>query len=359
MFISEFHNKLLRNMTRVISKCGNLCSICPWGRWIRENQQPADWEPFVEDVKKYIGYVPAKNPCHGCQTPNENLAKDVGVHNFLRGCAARKCAFDNEIENCAYCSRYPCDQIEALNRGNRREDAERRVGESIPADKYESYIRVFEGKKTLDEIRSSLRPDEIQEVKTIELKPPRIIPFPDVTPEQKESEFKTLHEVLSQIMDSRLGLKDADTLAGKELLERHRNVLSRLLWIAALYGKLEGSQLYIDAITINTYKKGTSGFPTTESGWLRWLEVISEAGIGGELEYANINKSDLISPIGWLRERIHGSNEPAWWLKISFHDTLGGAATLRTLSSYVSEIDKRFGKQAYGRFKKADMRFLE
>jgi hypothetical protein len=345
-------------MIRMISKCGNMCSICPWGRWIRENQKPEDWEPFVEDVKKYLGYVPAKNPCHGCQTLNDSLAKDVGVHNFLRGCAARKCAFDNGFVNCAYCSRYPCDQIEALNLSNRREDAERRIGESIPNDKYESYIRIFEGKKTLDKLRSSLRPDEIQEAKKIELKPPKIIPFPDITPKRKESEFRALHKALSQIMASKLGLKDADTLAGKELLEKRLNVLNRLLWIAALYGKLEDSQLSVDSITINTYKKGTSGFPTSESGWLRWLEIISEADIDGEMQYSNINKSDMISPIGWLRDRMPGSNDPAWWLKISFGDSIGGASTLRTLSSYASEIDERFGKQAYGRFKKADMRFL-
>lgn len=359
MFISEFRYTFLKNMVRVISKCGNLCSICPWGKWIRESQKREDWEPFTEDVKKYVGYVPARNPCQGCQTPNDKLAKDVGVHNFLRGCAARKCAFDNEITNCAYCSRYPCDQIDAMNRGKRREDAEKRMGEPIPDDKYEAYVRVFEGKKTLDALRSNLKPDEIQEVKTLEIKPPKIIPFPNVTLKKKDSEYRMLHQALSQIIDSRLGLKDVDTLAGKELLDRRQNVLNRLLWIAALYGKLQGSQLSLDGITINTYKKGTSGFPTTESGWLRWLEILSEVDIEGELEYGDIKKSDLISPIGWLRDRIPGSNDPAWWLKISFGDSLGGAITLETLRSYASEIDERFGKQAYGRFKKADMRFLE
>ncbi|PNX52884.1 MAG: hypothetical protein BV458_07350 [Thermoplasmata archaeon M9B2D] len=346
-------------MTDIISKCGNLCSICPWGKWIRENQQPDEWEIFAEEVKKYVGYVPAKNPCQGCQTPDDKLAKNVGVHNFLRGCAARKCAFDNEIINCAYCSRYPCDQIDALNRGNRREEAEKRIGGPIPDDKYEAYVRVFEGKKTLDAVRSNLKPDEIQEVKTLELKPPRITPFPNITSKREELEYKTLHQVLSQIMNSKLGLKDADTLAGKELLDRRQNILNRLLWIAARYGELQGFHLSLDAITINTHKKGTSGFPTTESGWLRWLKIISEAGIKGKMEYANINKSDLISPIGWLRDRIPGTNDPAWWLKISFGDSLGGINTLRTLCSYASEIDERFGKQAYGRFKKADMRFLE
>ena len=84
-------------MQPVISKCGNLCSSCPWGIWIRKNQTDEEWDTYAADVKKYLGFSPAKNPCHGCQTPNEKLSKDVGVHNFLRGCSARKCAFHNEI----------------------------------------------------------------------------------------------------------------------------------------------------------------------------------------------------------------------------------------------------------------------
>ena len=201
-------------MTRVISKCGNMCSSCPWGVWVRRNQSEEEWESFAEDVKKYVGYSPTKNPCHGCQTPTENLSKDVGVHNFLRGCSARKCAFYNEIRNCAHCSRYPCDKIESLNLSNSRKDAEERIGEPIPEDMYLAFVRIFEGMKNLDEIRSGLSSDQIQEVKTVQQKIPKVVPFPDV--KKKYAMYKPLHDALTNIITSELGLTDTDTMAVQE-----------------------------------------------------------------------------------------------------------------------------------------------
>jgi len=347
----------LRIMLPVISKCGNMCSSCPWGVWVRRNQTEEEWESFAEDVKKYVGYSPTQNPCHGCQTPNEKLAKDVGVHNFLRGCSARKCAFHNEIRNCAFCSRYPCDKINALNVSNSREQAEQRLGESMPDDKYQSFVRIFEGKKTLDEIRKGLSSDQIQEVKTTEQKPPKIIAFPTV--EKKHLRYKTLHDALSTILSSKLGFIDIDTLAVQEMLDSRRAVLIRLLWILANFGLLDGETLSVDSITINNHKKGTSGFPTTEGGWIRWLEILSKTGIRANLILAPIEKSELITPIGWLRDRLPGSNVPGYHVTVSFDNLLGGLESLKLLHTFATQLDDAYGKKAFAAFKKADMRYLE
>lgn len=344
-------------MKQVISKCGNMCSSCPWGVWVRRTQREEEWDSYVEDVKKYVGYSPTKNPCHGCQTPTENLSIDVGVHNFLRGCSARKCAFHNEVRNCAYCSRYPCDKIKSLNLSNSRQDAEERIGEPIPDDKYLQFVRIFEGMKNLDEIRSGLSSDQIQSVKTVEKKPPKIVTFPEV--KKKHMKYKTLHDALTTIITSELGLVDTDAVAGQEMLKKRRAVLLRLLWIIANYGLIDGKNLTVDSITINTHKKGTSGFPTTEGGWKRWLETLSNVGIYGSMKLAPLDKSELISPIGWLRDRIPGSNDPAWSLSVSLDEQYGGFETLKKLQVYVKELDEEYGKRSFGRFTKADMRFLQ
>jgi hypothetical protein len=344
-------------MKAVFSKCGNMCSSCPWGVWVRRNQNPEEWDSYSEDVKKYVGYSPTKNPCHGCQTPTENLSKDVGVHNFLRGCDARKCAFHNDIRNCAYCSRYPCDKIKSLNVNNNREDTEQRIGEPIPDDKYLTFVRIFEGQKNLDEIRSNLSPGEIHEVKTVEKKLPKIVAFPEV--KSQYVEYQALHGALISIIASELGLVDTDTVAGQEMLRKRRAVLLRLLWIAILHGTLDENTLSVDSISINTYKKGTSGFPTTEGGWKRWLEILSSIGIQGEMKFAPLDKSELFSPMGWLRERIPRTNEPVWHLEISLKKKLGGAESLKLLYSYVKQIDNEYGKRAYSRFTKADMRLFQ
>ncbi|MFX1579918.1 MAG: DUF3795 domain-containing protein [Promethearchaeota archaeon] len=344
-------------MKQVISKCGNMCSRCPWGVWIRKNQSDDEWTSYVADVKRYVGYTPTKNPCHGCQTPNENLSKDVGVHNFLRGCSARRCAFYNEIRNCAYCSRYPCDKIEVLNRGKSRAHAEKRIGEPIPDDKYESYVRIFEGKKTLDEIREGLDPEEIHEVMTLKMKQPKIVAFPDV--ERKLMKYKALHETLIVILNSKLDLSDIDTVAGQEMLKERQALLLRLLWIVALYGKKDGDALYVDALSISEHKKGTSGFPTHEDVWFRWFETLKKDGIQGELVLATEDKTQLITPTGWLRDRLPGTNDPAYHVKLSFDEKLGGPISLKLLQSYAHSLIERYDNKGFGRFKKADMRFLE
>jgi hypothetical protein len=342
-------------MNSVISKCGNICSSCPWGVWVRRDQTQEEWELYSEDAKKFTGFYPTKNPCHGCQTPTEKLAKDVGVHKFLRGCSARACAFYNEIQNCAYCSRYPCDKIHSLNAGNRRIEAEQRIGESIPDDKYMSFIRIYEGQKTLDEIREGLRSNQIQVSKIVKPKIPKIVAFPEV--QNDKMKYASLHATLTEIFSSELGLSDTDTVAVEDMLEKRRAVLLRLLWISAVYGNIDGEALVVDSITINTYKKGTSGFPTTESSWKRWLEILSGIGIRSELKLAPVERSELISPIGWLRDRIAGTDTPGYHIQISFDKSLGGYPSLQLLQTFAKDLDKQFGKNGYRKFKKVDMRF--
>lgn len=345
-------------MSRVYGKCGNICSECPWGIWSRENLTPDDWNSFAEDVKKHLGYNPAKNPCHGCQTPTEKLSKDVGVHNFLRGCSARACAFYNEIENCAYCSRYPCDKIKAMNIDNDRVSVENRLGRKLSDEKYQAYVRIFEGKKSLDDIRASLKPTEIIEVKAVEKKSPMIIPFPNGTLDKKEHQFKILHDLLYRIITSSFGIRNVDVVSGQAMVETRREITLRILFIAARFGFIESDKLVIDSISINTHKTGTSGFPTTESAWKRWLSYLKSTGIICEMEFSEIDKDKRKSPIGWLRERIPGTENPVWFLKISLDKSLGNTSTLKTLVEYGNDIEEKFGNKAFGKFKKADMRII-
>jgi len=334
-----------------------MCSSCPWGVWVRRNQSEEEWESYFTDVKKYVGYSPTKNPCHGCQTPNENLSKDVGVHNLLRGCAARKCAFHNEIRNCAYCSRYPCDKIDVLNKSNSREHAEKRIGEPIPDDRYEAFVRIFEGKKSLDKIRRGLSPGEIKEPKTVEIHKSKVVTFPEV--EKQFRIYKTLHDTFTSLLNSKLGLSTIDTVAGQEMLKDRQARLMRLLWIFALYGTKDGNALSVDALTISEHKKGTSGFPTHEDEWLRWLDTLSKIGIPGELVLVTEDRSQLITPIGWLRDRLPGTNDPAYHVRLSFDEKLGGTTSLKLLQSYAQQLQDEYGNRAFGRFKKADMLYLQ
>jgi len=81
-------------------------------------------------------------------------------------------------------------------------------------------------------------------------------------------------------------LNDVDTIAGQELLTVRRELLMRLLWIIGRYGTFKDTKVSVDSITINTNKAGTSGFPTSEDAWRRWLDLISGIGILCELEFS-------------------------------------------------------------------------
>ncbi len=345
-------------MEMIVGECGNMCNGCPWGRYLRAEMTPRKWEAYVEEVKKYVGYYPSKNPCYGCQTPDDELSKEVGVHNFLRGCSVRKCALENDLENCAYCSRYPCDHLVVLDQEHTRETVSKRLGEPVPDDMYEKHVKIFEGMKQLDVFRAGLSDDIIVAVQTIEPKKAKLTEFPPtLTESKKHSGLKKLHETLSSLAHSSFGLKDADTPATQEMVKTRRAIIFRLLWILAVHGELDDKgTMMLDSLSISTHKKGTSGFPNTEGAWLRLLAMMKNAGMQAEI----VPQTDeLYSGLGWLRDRIPKTEDPAWFLKVDFDEEIGGRDALRWLQEYGEKLEAEHGKRAFGQFRKVDMRVLE
>ena len=53
------------------------------------------------------------------------------------------------------------------------------------------------------------------------------------------------------------------------------------------------------------------------------MSIISEAGIPGKLKFAPLEKSELTSPIGWLRDRIPGSDNLGYHIEVGFKKKLG------------------------------------
>ena len=119
-------------MEQIISRCGNLCSECPWSIYMRKKISKEDWEEYSEEIKKFTGFKPIKyewEGCIGCLTPNKKLPKHP-FFNFLRKCRTRKCTSYNEIYNCAYCSRFSCENTVANNNFT-RENLSTKFGGSI------------------------------------------------------------------------------------------------------------------------------------------------------------------------------------------------------------------------------------
>ncbi|MFW9845799.1 MAG: DUF3795 domain-containing protein [Candidatus Thorarchaeota archaeon] len=345
-------------MALVISKCGNYCGTCPWGCYKRARLADDEWEDYRDAAKKYVGYTPTIKPCQACQTPDEKLSKDVGVHNFVRGCLARKCAIHNGVENCAYCSRYPCDWIEAHIGEISREKVEERIGEQVPDEAYESFIEPFQGKAHLDLIRAKLGEDDIVEAKPVELAVKKFIDFPKGAKLNgvNTSALRNAYEVLSELANTSFGLKHPDTMACAGIIKSRRDVIFRLLWTMIGIGNLRagGRRIVMDGVTYAANKKGTDPLTTLSRAEI-YIGMLRNFGIHAELVQLH---DDWTTESGYLRTHIPKTNKPAWEFIMSFSEDAGGAPTLKALKAYVEKLVNDFDKRAFTRFSKGDMRFL-
>jgi hypothetical protein len=338
----------------MIGKCGHNCALCPWSRIRQDKLQPGEWDAFSEEAKKYVGYSVTRNPCHGCQTPDEKLSKDVGVHNFVRGCMARKCAQHNEVKNCAYCSAYPCHQIEIMNDEITRESVAKRIGEEVPDVAYEAYIKVFQGMAQLDPTRAGLSPADIVKMKSVESKTPKVVDFPDevdVEVEQTEA-FRVLHNMLARIARSPLGLRDIETYAVSERLKKRRKAIQRFLWVIGSHGTLreEEEDLFLDSLRYSGLKKSAKELPSSESAINGHLAMLNPHGIRGEIMPLVDNWK---TPTGYLRDKV--GNKPGWLIRVWLVKAAGGFEGLKALVDYATRLADEHGRQAFRKFGEADM----
>ena len=101
-------------MSEMISYCGLNCKTCPIYLATREKDEEKQYK-MRADIAKQIKeiYDQELKPeeitdCDGCKTEGGRLFS--GSNN----CYMRKCASQKNLENCAYCGDYPCDELEKL-----------------------------------------------------------------------------------------------------------------------------------------------------------------------------------------------------------------------------------------------------
>jgi hypothetical protein len=338
-------------MSSHIAKCGNDCSSCPWSIHLRNRLSSEEWETFRAGVKKYVGIaIQDLKPCHGCQTPTEKLAKDVGVHNYLRGCLARKCALYNGIENCAYCSRFPCYQIESMSQIYNREAVEERLGEPVPEDAYEKYLEPFQGMRHLEKIRSELEDTEIVEMKPVTEKKGKITSFPEGIKSEDRDSYREIHSLITGVSESSLALSDIDTFAVSEQLKKRRKGVFQLLWVLGLYGAVKGNEMELDSISY--FENKFREMPSTLSSMHQYFEILQSFGLRGEL--VSLNEGEWLLPSGFLRSRARKSRDPVW----EMHFTYRKPGFFKNLKHYTEALYDKSQNRGLIQFRKADMRIL-
>jgi hypothetical protein len=304
-----------------------------------------DWEDYSGEVKKFTGFKPVKyewEGCLGCLTLNKELPKHP-FFNFLRKCRTRKCTTHNEVNNCAFCSRFPCTNTVANSKFTREKISEK-LGRIIDDKTYDGYIKMFDSMTNLKKIRSIIPDNQIKNPKPIYKKS-------DITKlrgEFKNQEYKILYEKLLEIANSNLGIKGIDTVSGLENYNLRNNFLWRFLWIIGLHGKVEGNNLSIDSATLYENRKPIS-LPSNGDQWKIYFDILAEFGINTELE---IKTDKLYTPGGYMRALIPKINKPAYMIKMNLDPNFQEYQFFKALKEILSELQEKTGKRAFSNFKK-------
>lgn len=324
-----------------IAKCGCSCSRCPT---YEENLQTIDdrkrcswgWEKYLN-----IRLKPEKlRLCDGCQLSDEKRKV------YYLNCRVRKCTIKNGIENCAYCSAYPChdlQNIHSIQKPNARKNIENRIGTIIPQEDYLSFIEPYEGIKHLNEICNSLKSGDIVEMTTVSVTP-RIVPFPKDLPFTIEE--KLAYEQIYQILCSVEVHKNV-SYARQIVLGKNRKQLLKLLWILGRFGEIkEGDGLYLKLSSeVYTAQKINSYYSKVQD----FFHILKKYGI--RCEIVQIQDEIWLTKGGALRKK-------GWFMKISFDENNGGVSTLKALKNYAMLLNKKYGDNAFKYFSKSDMRIL-
>ncbi|MFX0155693.1 MAG: DUF3795 domain-containing protein [Candidatus Hodarchaeota archaeon] len=332
-------------MEQTISRCGNLCLECPWSIYMRKKIGKERWEQYSEEIKKYIGFKPIKfewEGCVGCLIPNEELPNHPH-YNFLKKCRTRKCGIYNEVNNCAYCGRFPCANTVASNNFTREKITEK-LGTNIDDKTYESYIKMFDSMTNLKNIRKNLHNNQIKNPKPISKKND----IPKLKGEFKNKNFAKIYEKFIEIARSNLRIIGIDTVSGYEQYLIRKDVLWRLMWIFGLYGNIKENDLIIDSVTLYENRKPIT-LPINEEQWKVYFDILKQFGIYVELE---IKTDKLYTPTGYMRVKDPKTNKPAYIIKIKVNADLQKYQFFKVFNEIISKLQIKAGKRAFTNFKK-------
>jgi hypothetical protein len=320
----------------LLGKCGNDCGRCAL---YKDNLTDESRPWCAQGMGRYINWHPRPEKlrqCAGCQA--------TGGFLYIKNCRVRMCAQYNGIENCAHCSAFPCLDVPTVSVPvDYRDRVAQRLGSLIPEEDYLAFIEPYEGMEHLKQIRASLEPDDIVEMKEVSIKP-RLVDFPQdlPLPEEEAGAFEALHRLLGTVE-----AVDSVSHARRAVLRERRRRLLRILWAFARFGEgaeEDGLHLVLESETYLAQK--------IESNYTRvqdYFQTLSRYGV--QCEHVPLAEGGWLTPKGALRKG-------GWSLSMSFADSAGGTSALKALQRYAARLDEEYGRRAFGYFSRADMRTL-
>ena len=334
-------------MKEIIAKCGCNCSRCPT---YKENLKTKEdrihcswgWKEYLN-----LSLSPEKlRLCDGCQVQDEKRKV------YYINCLVRKCAIENNIENCAYCSLYICDELKNLHitfAPDFKEKVEKRLEKKIPHKDYLDFIECYEGLNYLDNIRKNINKNEIVEFKKFSIKS-KLTPFPKNMKKEDKLIYKSLYNLIEKIN----GPVDDISFAAREALKKKRPYLLMLLWTFGNYGKFNNNDDKF--LTINSLDYAKEKNQSFYDRLMDYFGVLKNYGVN--LKIKPLIEEGWVTPTGGLRVRIGKKEAPIWLMTLSFKSNIGGKDGLVALAEYSKKLLSKYGEKAFKYFSKADMEIL-
>jgi hypothetical protein len=133
-------------MDEVLTRCGYRCDLCLAYRPNVE-AEPSNQQILSDGWQKYFGFwiPPERILCDGCMAENPCLIE--------KSCPVRPCAIQRGLGNCSECPDYVCGKL--ADRLVVYEQLAVKHASGIPAEDRARFIRPYENKERLDQLRSA------------------------------------------------------------------------------------------------------------------------------------------------------------------------------------------------------------
>lgn len=316
-----------------IAKCGCDCFNCPSYkknlRTIEDRQQCSSaWKEFLN-----IKLSPEKlRVCDGCSIPDRER------ENYYVNCRIRKCAMLNEMENCAFCTGFPCNELlkaHSIQKINNRDEFIKQTGKEISESDYRLFIEPYTGLHHLNKMRQTLSDRDYKDFKKFTVKT-KFAQFDNFGNNQEA--LKKIYMLLTSIC-----IEENISYARLLTIEPGREQILKILWVMGRFGNFskDGSYIELDSKIFMTQK--IHGMYNTLLGYLNDLKKHNI-----HCEIVPLVAKGWLTPLGGLRKE-------GWLFRLKFEDSGRGAETLKVFKDYVHKLDTKFGNKAFKLFKLADL----
>ena len=323
-------------MIPAIAKCGCDCVHCPT---YKKNLSTMDdrrrcssgWEKYLK-----LKLSPEKlRACDGCSIPDRER------RTYYLNCKVRRCAMVNNMDHCAYCNGFPCNELLKAHRLQTilsREEYTRKTKRDIPEKDYALFIEPYAGIHHLGKLRQSLSDEDLRDYKRFSTR----VRF--VTRNHFTGKHDSLMKIYLLLTTVCIG-RDV-SYARLQTLENRREHLMKLLWAMGLYGTCNTVTGYTEMDGKTFLSRKITGM---YSALLGYADELGKHDV--HCEIVPLKEKGWLTPTGGLRKE-------GWIFRLKFGESLNGNKTLMTFMEYIRRLDKTFGHKAFRVFKSADLKVM-